>query len=313
MGKCWDKFQTCFGNILQENDYYSKQLVFLKNIDRNVLLYGACGFPTDLFIDEMMKNNFSLKHLSKQECSINKDIKYLHHPCFIEVDLSHPSCSKNISNLFKFIIGVIVNKNIHNAKHIIIIKHIDVLKPIEYNSLRILLEKYSKNANFVCSTHKLDKIDVPVKSRFTLLRMPLFKHTEIKDIFYNKLNTELNTFLIAMKTRDIIYAIFIHDISDESGDITEDFVTLRFPPIKLFLLSFKKHKNNLISIREFSYKCFQYNISIVDILCDMLKLVSSDKKNKIIQCAANIDHILNTTNKGRESLYIESLLCQVLL
>ena len=185
MGKCWEKFQTCFGNILDENDYYRKQLIFLKNIDRNVLLYGARGFPTDLFIDEMMKNNFSLKNITKQQCLINKDIQYLHHPCFIEVDLSHPSCSKNIPNLFKFIIGIIVNKNIHNAKHTIIIKHIDVLKPLEYNSLRILLEKYSKNANFVCSTHKLDKIDVPVKSRFTLLRMPLFNHAEIKDIFKN--------------------------------------------------------------------------------------------------------------------------------
>ena len=314
MGKCWDKFQIHFGTILNENDYYHKILKFLRNIDKNVLLYGAYGFPTDLFIDEIMKNKFDIGKILKQECVLNKDIMYMYHPCFLEIDLLHPSCCKNISSLFKFITNIIMNKNIHNDKHMIILKHIDLLKPLEFNSLRILLEKYSQNAVFLCSTHKLDKIDVPVKSRLTLLRLPLFQHSEIQHIFSKYLNVTLNKHLVKIQTRDIIHCIFINDISENDSDmVTEDFATLRFPPIKDFIVSLKKSKNNLQSIRDFSYKCFQYNISIVDITCDMLKLVSNDKKRKIIECAAEIEHTLKMTNRGREPLYIESLFCQVFL
>ena len=313
MGKCWDKFQIHFGTILSENSYYNKMLSFLQNMEINVLLYGAYGFPTDLFIDEIMKKKFNMNKIIKQQCFLNKDIVYMHHPCFLEIDLSHPSCNKNITGIFKFITSIIINKNIHNDKHMIIIKHIDILKALEFNSLRILLEKYSQNAIFLCSTHKLDKIDVPVKSRLTLIRLPLFQHSEIKEIFENKLDDKLNKYLEKTKTRDIIYSIFINDISENESDIlTEDFVIYKFPPIKEFVSSLKKTKN-LQTIREFSYKCFQYNISISDITCDLLKLVSNDKKTKIIQCSAEIEHCLKMTNRGREPIYIESLFCQVFL
>lgn len=311
MGKCWDKLQTHFGTILSENDYYHKMLKFLKNIEINVLLYGVFGFPTDLFIDEIMKNKYNISRITKQECFLNKDIVYLHHPCFLEIDLSHPSCHKNITTIFKFITNTIMNKNIHNDKHMIIIKHIDVLKSLEFNSFRILLEKYSQNAIFLCSTHKLDKIDVPVKSRLTLIRLPLFQHSEIKHIFDIYLDSKLNKYLEKNKTRDIIKSVFLHDISEEC-DLDEDFVTFKFPPIKDFVVSLKKSKN-LQTIRDFSFKCFQYNISISDITCDLLKIVSNDKKAKIIQCSAEIEHCLKMTNRGREPLYIESLLCQVFL
>ena len=90
-----------------------------------------------------------------------------------------------------------------------------------------------------------------------------------------------------------------------------------------------------------SYKCCQYNISILQIIQDFIRLVdlgtyyinirsqsSEDniseldnnidniKKNlkcEIIKIGTDIDYLLSQTNKCKEPLYIENLLCQLLL
>tara|TARA_B110000483_G_scaffold202203_1_gene243695 strand:+ start:1415 stop:1603 length:189 start_codon:yes stop_codon:yes gene_type:complete len=61
-----------------------------------------------------------------------------------------------------------------------------------------------------------------------------------------------------------------------------------------------------------SYYCFQYNITISDILNDYIYIVKNIDIN-IIEKAAELDHKLNLTNKGRHPIYIEAFLCYILL
>lgn len=310
----WSKFKDHFIDIIRSNEYYYKIFNFLKDYKNNSLLYGSHGFPTDLFIDEVIKHKFEISSVYKKECIWNKDIIYFWNQHFLEIDLMHPSMPKDLSNLSKFILSIIKNKNINDEKHFIIIKHIDHLSHDDFSSFRIILERFSNNVYFLCTTHKLDKIDVPVKSRFALFRMPQITHSEVLSIFKNCFNLPLNQYLIEQKTRDIIKAIFIAQVESSNPElITKEFCTMNFPPLFEFYKNFNKKKNSLDDIRQFSYKCFQYNVAIPDLLCDLLKLLPPRQKQNAIKIAAELDHYLNTANKGREPIYIESFLCQVLL
>lgn len=310
----WSKFKNNFLNIIKKNDYYCKIFEYLIITNNNALLYGHYGFPTDDFLNEVLKYRFKLLTIHKQECFWKKDIPYLHNQYFLEIDLSHPSMTKHIDRVSDFLKNVINTKHINNIKHCIIIKHVDILSQNDFNSFRIILEKYSYNAFFFCTTFKLDKIDMPIKSRFDLIRMPLFQHEEICNIFELYLGTQLNKYLKDIKTRNIIKSIFISEIEINNPSlITKEFCIFHFPPLYEFVEKFTPKKNSLDSIKKLAYQCFQYNVSIPLLLKDLLIIMPKKKKQFLIKNACHFDYLLNNTNKGREPLYIEAFLCNILL
>lgn len=157
----------------------------------------------------------------------------------------------------------------------------------------------------------------------------------------------MNDYLLETKPRNIIKAIFIaeierHPLADEV--LTKEFVEFNFPPFVDFIKDYNKNKNNLDDIRGLSYKCCQYNISILQITQDFIKLVDfgsyyinikggvlitnanasnataanidiikKELKCEIIKIGMSIDYLLSQTNKCKEPLYIENLLCQLLI
>jgi hypothetical protein len=126
-------------------------------------------------------------------------------------------------------------------------------------------------------------------------------------IYEKYLNENINKNLI--NNRNIIFNIFITQTEkNEPLLVNDDFCNLHYPPLKQFL----KSKYSLNDIRQLSYKYCQYNIGIREIVEDFLLI---DKKNykKIIDIAANLDELLNNTNKCREPMYIEAFLCQILI
>lgn len=310
----WATFKNQFMNILKtaDNDYYFKLFKFLAAYENNVLLYGSPGFPTDLFIDELLKVKFNLTVLHKTPSHWNKDMVYLHNPFFLEINLMHHTVSKNLKDLSKVLTELIKTKNIAGSKHFIIIKHIHLLDDEEFISYRIILERFSNNVCFLCTAHNIDNIDTPILSRFSLFRVPLFTQKEIAHIFSDYLQLNLNKYL--MSSRNIMKCLWISSIEKHEKElVTQEFCTLHFPPI--VELVNKKSKIKLEDIRQISYKCFQYNISISNITLDLLQILpKNDAKRKyIVEIAADIDHKLTMTNKGREPLYIEAFLCQALL
>jgi DNA polymerase III delta prime subunit len=218
---------------------------------------------------------------------------------------------KDFSFLSDLILHIIKNRYIYN-KHFIIIKHIDQLYE-HFFSFRILLERFTDNAYFLCTTHCISKIEPPIKSRFNCIRIPLFDHDEIIYIFNKYLKINVNKHLLKENTRDFIKAIFLAEVErNEPHLLTYDYCTYRFPLIYNFMVNFSKTNTNLEDIRQFSYKCCQFNISIKEITLDILKHIPNKKKSEFIKKAAEIEHLLSITNKGREPIYIETLLCQLL-
>ncbi len=307
----WNIIKDNFINILQENEYYYKYLNFLENYNNNILLYGSYGFPIDLFIDEILKKKFNLKYINKKEINIPKSIIYYYNNYFIEIDLLNPYMD-NIKNIYEFILNIIKTKNIYTDKHLIIIKHIDLLK-FNYYDFRIILERFSNNVYFICTTHKLSVIELPIKSRFINIRMKNFTHSEIIDIYNKYLHININQYLLENKSTNLIKSLFISEI-EKDNEITNEFCNLYYPPLYDFIKKFDKKKNNLENIREFIYKLFQFNISISELVQDLLYIYSNNKlKLEIVKIGTEIDILLSKTNKGREPIYIENLLCQILL
>jgi hypothetical protein len=299
----WSKFKKVFPDIIKAHEYYGKRLTFLKEYENNILLYGTHGFPTDLFLKEVIRHKFNTVH--KTECLWNKEVPYYHSPYFLEINLMHPLLTKSstATGLCPFLISIIKTKNVSGCKHLIIIKNIDMLDKETSISFRIILERYSNNAYFICTAHNLDKLDQPIKSRFSLIRMPLFTHTEIKDIFENKLHTPLNPDLAADKNmRNLIKALYI------SVEPSLPAANLHFPPVTEIM----KTKCTLQDVRQFAYKCFQYNVSIPELVHDLLIICPKNKKINIIKTGAEIEHLVKLSSKGREALYIEAFLCKII-
>ena len=72
----WSIFTNNFLDIIKNNEYYNKLFNFLYSYENNILLYGAYGFPTDLFIDILLKKKFNCQILYKNEYTSDKDIIY---------------------------------------------------------------------------------------------------------------------------------------------------------------------------------------------------------------------------------------------
>jgi len=303
----WNIFKNNFRNIINDIEEYNK--IFINHIkyDFNLLLYSHIGFPLDLFIDELIKSKFNLININRKELLWNKNIIYNENQYFIEIDLNNPNITNDFTFLTEMILFIIKNKPVTGNKHLIILKNIDKLDEYAF-AFRIILEKFYNNVYFICTTHKISKIESPIKSRFSLIRLRLFTNEEITLIFNKYLNSEQ----VICNNRNIIFCIFLSQVKiNEPHLITTEFCNFNYPLIQNFL----ETKYDLYDIRQLSYKLSQYNLSIMDITNDFIKIYKNNnmKLIELINIAANIDYILTISNKGREPIYIENLLCQILI
>jgi hypothetical protein len=337
----WDKLEEVFPLIIDNNNRYKLILkhILISLSSNNKLLYTPIGFPIDSFLNTLLIHFFNIKqHFNNTEHIWEKCITYNENQYYIDIDLMNPENIKNIEKITSFLLHIISSKNVKMKKHYIVIKHIDLLSSL-FCDFRIILEKYSHNVVFICTTHYITRLEPPIKSRFSTFKIPLFTFEEIQNIFSNYLNISMNDYLFETKPRNIVKALFISEIErhpSSSDVLTKEFVEYNFPPFVDFIKDYNKSKNNLDDIRMLSYKCCQYNISILQITQDFIRLVDlgtyyinirynlceniindinikKKLKCEIIKIGADIDYLLSQTNKCKEPLYIENLLCQLLL
>lgn len=331
----WAKFKTNFKTILYDITIYNNIIKEISYTNNNMLIYSVEGFPLDLFVDEILKQRLNIDTIYKNNAIWNKNIHYIENQYFFEINLMNPEIRKDFSFLTEFILHLIKSHNINNTKKIIIIKHIDYLKEYFFQ-FRILLERFSSNVIFLCTSHSISQIEAPIKSRFNMFRVPLFNYDDIINIFEKYLNVPLPQYTTLNKSRDIIKSIFFADIEIcDKQLITKQFCNYNFPPLYDFVKTYNFKDDNLENIRDISYKCCQYNISIIDLVKDFLRItdetdfvlnkigkkvsqikyqkIKQEYKYKIINSGSQIEHSLCMTNKGREPIYIEAFLCDILL
>lgn len=344
MMNSWNILVNNFGTILASNPKYKTILDHITLCDNtnNILLHCALGFPIDLFVDEVIKQLFDTSHLQRSQFTWNKSVVYIENQHFIEINLLNPENPKDLECISDFILHIIKSKSITQKKHLIVIKHIEHLAG-NFFVFRILLERFSQNATFICTTHAISHIEAPIKSRFSIFRVPLFSHAEVLDIFqsylHKPLKIQLNKHLKEIQSRDIVKAIYIADLEqvpEASHTLTKEFCTYNFPPLYEMAKSYDKKKDMLEEIRSISNKCCQFNVSIANLVEDFIKIIDDPLlnfvnkkycrlpkkkleetkttfKHDVIKIGAYIDNMLCQTNKGREPIYIEYFLCKMFL
>ena len=307
-----------FDKCLPYIPYYDKmvnnivQLNFCSN--PNLLLYGAKGFPFDFIWETIMQKKFG--KYKKVKYTWQKDITYYETPYFFEIDLLYPHQTKDMDIFSEFIKELITHPCIHEDRHIIILKSIDELSNRnKATAMRVLLERYSKNAFFICTTSQISAIEQPLQSRFLLFRCPAFTPDEMENCF-KALNLTYHPLLKEVSNHDFYYSLFIawmYKMYPE--DISVSLCQYKLPFFHEFLLnsiqSKKEDSPSMEDIRKITQKICVHNGNFNMIVYDLLlfyKDSSIEYKTYIIQQCCHIDHLCSTTEEYRKPLYVEYLL-----
>lgn len=309
----WDRLCESFDTVLPECFPLQHSIIhrFIDNDwfeeSSNILFYSTNGFPINLLLDYMFRKKYG--PFTKSACQITTGIEYFQSQYFIEFDFNHPNFSKHANECIDVIKQIIQSPCYHLSRHIVILKNVDAIVKHSKQMFRVLLERFSKNAIFICTTSYISKIEAPLLSRFMLVRIPLPSDNEIRKMIeaigYTappELNSDRNVF----KTILVIDLIHHHSYSIDN---VHNVCKYHFP-----MFGDLPETINLETIRLLTNKICQTNIPFRNIVMDLLNFVKTDdQKHHFVTAAANLEHMMACTQGGRQVLYIERLLHAALL
>lgn len=303
--EAWDRFCTHFDDILPSCLPYHSHLI--QNLIAqdwnadcpNMLFYGAVGFPSNLLLDFMFRSKYGA--FTRTQLQIASSLDYYQTQYFFEFDFHHPNFNKHSQECIELIKQIINSPSIHGDRHVIVLKNIDGVAQTAKQMFRVMLERYSKHALFICTTTIISALEPPLKSRFMMVRIPLATHQEIRNIITH-MGYELPT---TAHTRNLYRTLLIIDILNTQKDECQHVCQFHYPPLGDLPASI-----TLETIRQLANKICQTNIPIRNIVLDLLEFQKTDAaKHELTVTAANLEHMLACTTGGRQILYIESLLC----
>lgn len=276
------------------------------------LLFHAVDFPIDLVWEHLLQSLYgSYTHTPKQW---DKDLMFTETPYYFHIDMSIPNQSKNLTKITNFIKEIVNHKCIHNDRHIFVLTHIDHLLQSEKGSsqaFRVLLERFSSNAIFICTTKSISNMEKPLISRFVPVRIPQFTTEQIKHILQDigiQASNDMSN-ILDRENRNIaycIYAAIVHS-STKTNTNTNTVNVLRYPFLTDYIGS--KTKPTLEQLRSLTAKIHAYNISLRDLTLDIMNMNNDiSAKLYILQTGSQVDHLISKTDGNRKALYIEYFL-----
>lgn len=268
----------------------------------NILFYHAEGFPMQLLLDYMFRKKYG--PFTRNQCQVSPDLEYFETQHFIEFDFHHPNFQKQSVECIELLKQIVRNPSVCGTRHLIVLKNIDGAIMHARQTFRVLLERFSKNALFICTTSSISKLEAPIRSRFMLVRIPLPSNEAIINML-TCLDIPVSHD-VSVANGNIFKALLIADIimnhPNEDVDILSNF---HFP----LLGQTQVATATLETLRTISNKICQTNVPIRGIVLDLLRLMRSDHaKMDFIAEACDIEHQLACTNGGRQMLYVENLL-----
>jgi DNA polymerase III delta prime subunit len=297
VNKLWNLFYMHFLEYLKDLPFYNYIIDHVSHLDiqtsPNLLFYGPKGFPHSLLIEAAICKKFNLKFPIQKRFPKWKDLfSYTETDYYFELDCFHPEFTTDLTVLMDFLLNISKHKCIHIERHIIIIKNIEFFHNNNSQSLRVLFERFYNNVLFICTSNHINKIEPPIQSRMQLIRVPLPKESEQKNLL-EKLT----------KSKKYIYIDrnFVRNIFFTEHKLQE---TLNYLPIKEFI----KQKQSKEDIRKLSLKLFQQSISIKYIILDLLTFIPDSKKVDFLSEACKIEHQSTYLDPSKISFYIELIL-----
>lgn len=304
-----DKILTAYHNVLPSFPHYQNIIRMLSdgsdNADfPNVLLYGCEGFPHTVLWDIAVQQKFGT--FTRRTCTWNNLWIYEETPYFFEIDLQHPNQPKDVMTLSDFLKEIMTHPCIHAERHIFVIKYVDTLctRGFAY-MMRVLFERFSKNAWFICTTYKLGAIESPIRSRFTMLRVPLLSCQELCTLLA-KSDIEMDDSCKQHNVRNVFVATMLSSFPANMLPYPKtDFCKFHAPFIQDTL---NATSPSISEIRSLTQKLSVHGFSISQIANDLLYYIKPKDKHAFVEKASEIDHTFKSTEGYRKPIYIEWLI-----
>lgn len=259
----------------------------------NLLLYGPRGgIPLDMLYHHALERRFGA--FTARELVYEKVLPYRETPYTFELDFAHPNLPKDLGVLPEFVKSIVSARCIHSARHIMLLRNVDALR--DRQPFRVLLERFSQNALFICTTHRITALEPPLQSRFQHLRVPLPTAAEIAAIFA-ALGAEAPPPPPLTASRH-----FLKAIAGAAADAA-------YPPLVAFLA---RPKPTLEGIRQMAVKTYQANVPFARAAQDAVTYLTQkgDIKNAraFLEEATELEHVFAGAARGRAPIYYEYLL-----
>ena len=325
----WSKFAGSF-------DRYAADLPctrMLNNIDKacmldcsNILLYSATGVPVDLVWTSMIQRIFNFK-INTTEKIYDKEVIYYESQYHFHVDMSLPYQTTSMTKLTGFIKDIIIHRCIcPTHRHVIVITSIDTLIRTDSDAsraLRVLLEKYSANVWFICTTTAISSIEKPLQSRFIAVRVPALTNDQINNILVDLWMPQLMNIDTHACSRNVAFCIYLSYLLHTNREVDD----IRYSFIRETMANCETMANRetmancetmaspqqvvtMDAVRKLAARLHAYDASLLDITND-LTIIYPERAGEIVTVAAAIDHKHAHTGGIRKSLYIEYLLASV--
>ena len=280
-----------------------------------MLLYGARGFPLELVYRAAIRRRFGEFHLRDH---VSGDIPYRRCGYFIELDFAHPNLPKDLECLTGFLRDIVDARFAHAPRHIIVLRNVDALR--DPQPFRVLLERFSNNAVFMCTTHRLGAIEPPLRSRFQHSRVPLPTAQETQAILAllgANLGEEAD--VGARTDSDVeseapcrlpfLKALYLAGLGPEATAAAA--AGYHYSPLAEFLT--RPRAPTLEAIRAAAAGVYQANVPLARAAEDIVRYLDSVRAPrkaifKFVESAADLEHAFVATQKGRAPIYYERLL-----
>lgn len=273
----------------------------------NVLLFGSReGLPHTLLWDAMVHRKFGAFH--RNTCVWNKLWTYHETPFFFDIDLAHPNQPKDITSLSEFLKEIVVHTCMHASRHVFFLRNVDhVCARSGASMLRVMLERYSGTAWFVCSTYKVGALEPPVRSRFFMLRIPHPSYKDIERIF-EQMGKHVPEVCTKHQVRNLSLAMFLSSVESAQDKLPHSFedLCLFYCPFLIEAIRERKTIPSVEDVRALTQKLVVHGYTFAEIASDLVR--ASCVKPDFITFAAQVDHMCSLTERYRKSLFIEWLL-----
>jgi len=273
----------------------------------NVLLYGARGFPLDLVYRAAIRRRFGEFHL-RDHVHADGDIPYRRCGYFLEIDFAHPNLPKDLDCLTVFLRDIVEARFAHAPRHIIVLRNIDALR--DPQPFRVLLERFSHNAMFICTTHRVGALEPPLRSRFQHSRVPLPTAEETRAVLALLGAAPAAAPECRAPFLKALYLAGLGGSGSAAGG--SGFAAYHFAHLAEFFAAVKPTPP-LEKIRAAAAAVYQANVPLARAAEDIARCLEAAGAPRkavwaFVAAAADLEHAFVVTQKGRAPIYYEQLL-----
>lgn len=304
----------------------------LQNIGlQNYIIYGSAGSGKLTRVYCQLSTIFgeSVNNTKLQTYSLTKSVDVSYKTSNYHIEINPSNYGTNDKNIICDFIGELAQMAnvMTNGLKVFIIKDADKLSYKAQAAMRNLVESTHRTARYILTCTNLNRIILPLRSRFILLRNSLPDKIVVSEILKsiaekNGIKTSTRAINIVITTgikfTDLInlnHIINIFQLSYITGKyIRYDTSFTRYVDELIELIDQKFVLENIEKIREIIYIIYVSNVNITTILIYLTKhylstIVNEKYKYQIVELGAKYESMMRRGNK--EPLYLETFILNI--